>query len=88
MSAMILYIVTNAVLFSFLMTSEQIPQQMIAWVTGSGPEPGSSFLPVRQHPAAGGRQRDGALVDRADHRADPVSSGRWPSASIRCISAS
>jgi C4-dicarboxylate transporter DctM subunit len=36
MSAMILYIVTNAVLFSFLMTSEQIPQQMIAWVTGSG----------------------------------------------------
>ena len=26
MSAMILYIVTNAVLFSFLMTSEQIPQ--------------------------------------------------------------
>ena len=28
--------VTNAVLFSFLMTSEQIPQQMIAWVTGSG----------------------------------------------------
>src|SRR4051812_45610886 len=36
MSAMILYIVTNAVLFSFLMTSEQIPQQMITWVTESG----------------------------------------------------
>ena len=36
MSAMILYIVTNAVLFSFLMTSEQIPQQMVAWVTSSG----------------------------------------------------
>src|SRR5712675_1703161 len=36
MSAMILYIVTNAVLFSFLMTSEQIPQQMTSWVTGSG----------------------------------------------------
>jgi C4-dicarboxylate transporter DctM subunit len=36
MSAMILYIVTNAVLFSFLMTSEQIPQQMITWVTDSG----------------------------------------------------
>jgi C4-dicarboxylate transporter DctM subunit len=36
MSAMILYIVTNAVLFSFLMTSEQIPQQMIGWVTSSG----------------------------------------------------
>jgi C4-dicarboxylate transporter DctM subunit len=36
MSAMILYIITNAVLFSFLMTSEQIPQRMIAWVTGAG----------------------------------------------------
>ena len=28
MSAMMLYIITNAVLFSFLMTSEQIPQEM------------------------------------------------------------
>jgi C4-dicarboxylate transporter, DctM subunit len=36
MSAMILYIITNAVLFSFLMTSEQIPQKMIAWITGAG----------------------------------------------------
>jgi C4-dicarboxylate transporter DctM subunit len=36
MSAMILYIVTNAVLFSFLMTSEQIPQHMIQWVASSG----------------------------------------------------
>src|SRR3982074_2066001 len=36
MSAMILYIITNAVLFSFLMTSEQIPQQMTAWITTSG----------------------------------------------------
>ncbi len=36
MSSMILYIVTNAVLFSFLMTSEQIPQQMSNWITESG----------------------------------------------------
>jgi C4-dicarboxylate transporter, DctM subunit len=36
MSAMILYIITNAVLFSFLMTSEQIPQVMTAWIKGSG----------------------------------------------------
>ena len=42
MSAMILYIVTNAVLFSFLMTSEQIPQEMTAWITGQRPRPGSS----------------------------------------------
>ena len=32
MSAMLLYIITNAVLFSFLMTSENIPQAMAAWM--------------------------------------------------------
>jgi C4-dicarboxylate transporter, DctM subunit len=36
MSAMILYIITNAVLFSFLLTSEQVPQQLSAWITGLG----------------------------------------------------
>jgi C4-dicarboxylate transporter DctM subunit len=36
LSAMLLYIITNAVLFSFLMTSEQIPQTMANWITGSG----------------------------------------------------
>jgi C4-dicarboxylate transporter DctM subunit len=32
LSAMLLYIITNAVLFSFLMTHEQIPQTMAAWI--------------------------------------------------------
>ncbi len=32
MSAMLLYIITNAVLFSFLMTSENIPQAMASWL--------------------------------------------------------
>jgi C4-dicarboxylate transporter DctM subunit len=36
MSAMLLYIITNAVLFSFLLTSEQIPQAMAAWMTTQG----------------------------------------------------
>ena len=36
MSAMLLYIITNAVLFSFLMTSEQIPQVMAAWMLEKG----------------------------------------------------
>jgi C4-dicarboxylate transporter DctM subunit len=36
MSSMILYIITNAVLFSFLLTSEQIPQQLTSWITGMG----------------------------------------------------
>lgn len=36
MSAMLLYIITNAVLFSFLMTSENVPQAMAGWLTGQG----------------------------------------------------
>ena len=36
MSSMLLYIITNAVLFSFLMTSEQIPQAMAAWMSSQG----------------------------------------------------
>ncbi|MFZ6799601.1 TRAP transporter large permease [Undibacterium sp. Di24W] len=36
MSAMLLYIITNAVLFSFLMTSESIPQVMAGWILDSG----------------------------------------------------
>jgi C4-dicarboxylate transporter, DctM subunit len=36
MSAMLLYIITNAVLFSFLMTSEQIPQVMADWMLSKG----------------------------------------------------
>jgi C4-dicarboxylate transporter, DctM subunit len=36
LSAMLLYIITNAVLFSFLMTSEQIPQAMADWMIGGG----------------------------------------------------
>ena len=34
LSAMLLYIITNAVLFSFLMTSESIPQTMASWMLG------------------------------------------------------
>jgi C4-dicarboxylate transporter DctM subunit len=36
MSAMLLYIITNAVLFSFLMTHENIPQEMAAWMLDKG----------------------------------------------------
>jgi C4-dicarboxylate transporter DctM subunit len=36
MSAMLLYIITNAVLFSFLMTSEQIPQSMADFLLTKG----------------------------------------------------
>jgi len=36
MSAMLLYIITNAVLFSYLMTSEGIPQSLAAWLIDMG----------------------------------------------------
>jgi C4-dicarboxylate transporter, DctM subunit len=36
MSAMLLYIITNAVLFSFLMTYENIPQAMAQWILDMG----------------------------------------------------
>jgi C4-dicarboxylate transporter DctM subunit len=39
MSAMLLYIITNAVLFSFLMTSENIPQAMAGWILDSDLSP-------------------------------------------------
>ena len=39
LSAMILYIITNAVLFSFLLTSEQIPQSLAAWINDMGLSP-------------------------------------------------
>src|SRR5438034_3863439 len=36
MSAMLLYIITNAVMFSYLMTSEQLPQVLAAWMLDKG----------------------------------------------------
>lgn len=36
MSAMLLYIITNAVLFSFLLTNENIPQSLASWMTEQG----------------------------------------------------
>ncbi len=45
-SAMLLYIITNAVLFSFLMTSEGIPQAMAGWIMDKGLGPVSFLLVV------------------------------------------
>ncbi|MFH1987346.1 MAG: TRAP transporter large permease subunit [Pseudomonadota bacterium] len=36
MSAMLLYIITNAVLFSFIMTNESIPQSLADWMLSQG----------------------------------------------------
>ncbi len=39
MSAMLLYIITNAILFSFLLTSENIPQHLAQWIIEQGLTP-------------------------------------------------
>jgi C4-dicarboxylate transporter DctM subunit len=36
LSAMLLYIITNAILFSFLLTYENIPQELAQWITNMG----------------------------------------------------
>jgi C4-dicarboxylate transporter DctM subunit len=36
MSAMLLYIITNAILFSFILTNENIPQSIASWLIDSG----------------------------------------------------
>ncbi|WP_308446445.1 TRAP transporter large permease subunit [Chitinimonas sp. BJYL2] len=46
MSAMLLYIITNAILFSFLMTHENIPQAMAAWLMEMGLGPIAFLLAV------------------------------------------
>lgn len=46
LSAMILYIITNAMLLSFLLTSEQIPQDLAAWITDMGLTPWMFLLVV------------------------------------------
>ncbi|TMH27216.1 MAG: TRAP transporter large permease subunit, partial [Betaproteobacteria bacterium] len=45
-SAMLLYIITNAVLFSFLMTNENIPQNMAQWILDQGLGPIAFLLVV------------------------------------------
>jgi C4-dicarboxylate transporter DctM subunit len=39
MSAMLLYIITNAILFSFLLTTENIPQHLAQWIIAQGLSP-------------------------------------------------
>jgi C4-dicarboxylate transporter DctM subunit len=46
LSAMLLYIITNAVLFSFLLTSEQVPQDLANWITDMGLSPWMFLLVV------------------------------------------
>ncbi|MBX9862228.1 MAG: TRAP transporter large permease subunit [Hyphomicrobium sp.] len=46
MSAMLLYIITNAVLFTFLLTHEQIPQAMADWLIHQGFGPITFLLVV------------------------------------------
>lgn len=46
MSAMLLYIITNAVMFSFIMTDQNIPQQLADWLLSQGLGPVAFLLAV------------------------------------------
>ncbi len=46
MSAMLMYIITNAILFSFLLTSENIPQNLAQWIIDQGLTPWMFLLLV------------------------------------------
>ncbi|WP_295428648.1 TRAP transporter large permease [uncultured Thiodictyon sp.] len=46
MSAMLLYIITNAVMFSFILTNENIPQSLADWMLGQGLGPIAFLLAV------------------------------------------
>ena len=62
MSAMLLYIIANAVLFSFLMTSEQIPQTLAAWIMEQGFSIVSFLLVVNILLLAAGSVMDPAAI--------------------------
>lgn len=46
MSAMLLYIITNAVMFSFILTDQQMPQQLADWLMAQGLGPIAFLLAV------------------------------------------
>jgi len=71
MSAMILYIITNAAVFSWLLTSEQIPQSMAEWMTAQGFGIVAFLLVTNIVLLAAGNFMDPAAIV-FDHGADPV----------------
>jgi C4-dicarboxylate transporter DctM subunit len=62
MSSMLLYIITNAVLFSFLMTHEQIPQEMAAWILDKNFSPWMFLLVVNIVLLAAGNVMDPSSI--------------------------
>jgi C4-dicarboxylate transporter, DctM subunit len=46
MSAMLLYIITNAVMFSFILANENIPQELTSWIIDMGFGPIAFFIAV------------------------------------------
>ena len=62
MSAMLLYIITNAVLFSFLMTSEGVPQAMADWMIAQGFGPVAFLLVVNLLLLAGNVMEPSSII--------------------------
>ncbi|MGY3411850.1 tripartite ATP-independent transporter DctM subunit [Bradyrhizobium sp. GM5.1] len=72
LSAMLLYIITNAVLFSFLMTYENVPQALAQWMIDQGLGWIGFLLVVNLLLLLAGNVME-AVLDHPDHGADPVS---------------
>ena len=74
MSAMLLYIITNAVMFSYLMTSENIPQALAAWMLDKHLGAVAFLLAVNVILLLAGNVMEPSS-HRADHGAHPVPGG-------------
>ena len=84
--AMLLYIITNAVLFSFLMTSEGIPHwQMAEWMFGQALGVVAFLLITNVLLLVAGNFMRNAPSIVPDHGADPLPGGPPSWASTRCI---
>lgn len=62
MSAMLLYIITNAVMFSFILTDQQMPQQLADWLMAQGLGPIAFLLAVNILLLAGNFMEPSSIV--------------------------
>ena len=81
-TAMLMFIIANAFVFAFVLTTEQIPQAVSAWINGLGTAAMGILDRAELDPARGGRV-DGRHVRDSDLRADSCFRSRCSSASIR-----
>ena len=82
LTIMLMFIIANAMLFAHVLTTEQIPQTITAWVIEMGLQPWQ-FLLVVNIVLLVARGLYGAVGDHPDSRADPLPDCRYSWASTR-----